>query len=167
MDGSEYLYTCAEVSVALAGFSALVVAIGDRGDSRFGPLVQNLVTTLIERSLVAAFFSFIPVLLEGLGLAPSTLWFICSGGLGAYIGFLPVRSARRRRIAPEQSAFVSGPLFGVLVVIGAAVAVLQFLNAVGFVLQQGVWFYLVGLTFLISTVAYLFLFAIRYWSENS
>jgi hypothetical protein len=48
MEGSEYLLTCAEVAVALAGFSALVVAIGGRGDSSIESLSRSRVGHAID-----------------------------------------------------------------------------------------------------------------------
>ena len=68
MPGSEYLLTCAEVAVALAGFSALVVAIMDRGSRENAAFSRGLVASLVERSLFALFFSLVPVLLGGLGV---------------------------------------------------------------------------------------------------
>lgn len=44
MEGSEYLLTCAEVAVALAGFSALIIALTNRGDSSIDPVSRAVVS---------------------------------------------------------------------------------------------------------------------------
>ena len=165
MEGSEYLLTCAEVAVALAGFSALVVAIGGRGDSSIESLSRGLVGMLIERSLFAVFFSLVPVLLAGLNVAPAQLWFICSGGLATYIVSLAWRSAAARRQEPWLSEFLAGPAFAILMVLGLLVLLLQVAHAFGLGLRQNVWWYLVGLTWLLLSVAYIFYLAIRRWAR--
>jgi hypothetical protein len=165
MEGSEYLLTCAEVAVALAGFSALVVAIGGRGESSIESVSRGLVGTLIERSLLAVFFSLVPVLLFGLDVAPAPTWFICSGGLAAYIGSLAWRSAANRREMPGLSEYLTGPVFAILMVLGLLVLLLQVAHAFGLGLRQNVWWYLVGLTWLLLSAAYMFYMAIRRWAR--
>jgi hypothetical protein len=165
MEGSEYLLTCAEVAVALAGFSALVIAIGGRGDSSIEPLSRGVVGILIERSLFAVFFSLAPVLLTGLSVAPARVWLICSGTLAAYIVSLAWRSAATRRKEPGLSEFLAGPAFAILMALGLLVLLLQIAHAFGLGLQQNVWWYLVGLTWLLLSAAYMFYLAIRRWAR--
>ncbi len=166
MEGSEYLLTCAEVAVALAGFSALVVAIGTRGESSIEPLSRGLVRTIIERSLFAVFFSLVPVLLTGLNVAPAQLWFLCSASLAAYIASLAWRSAAiRRQQEPVMTEYMKGAAFATLMVLGLLVLLLQVAHALGLGLQQNVWWYLVGLTWLLLSAAYMFYMAIHRWAR--
>ena len=166
MDGTEYLLTRAEIAAALAGFSALVVAISGRPGSRLRPMSRTLVSTLIERSLLAVFFSLVPVLLTGLGLSPSLVWLTCSGSLAAYIGSMAWRSAAARRTTPEQTEMVPQPVFAILMVCGLVATVLQVAHAAGLGLQQSAWWHLVGLTWILLTVAYLFFFGVRQWARS-
>jgi hypothetical protein len=75
MEGSEYLLTSAEIGVALAGFAALVIVVRQRAADQFSSSDRMLVASLIERGLMAALFSFLPLLLLGLGLAAGVVWF--------------------------------------------------------------------------------------------
>lgn len=165
MDGSEYLLTCAEVAATLAGFSALVVALRGAESSQVDATSRALVKTLMERSLFAVFFALAPVLLTGLEVGTSALWFVCSGALAGYIVSLAWRSAADRRANPELSVFVGGPTFGMLLALGVGVLALQIAHAFGAGLQQSVWWYLVGLSWLLVSVAYLFFLSVRHWAR--
>lgn len=162
MEGSDYLLTAAEVAVALAGFSALVIVLR-RSDSRGVP--PGLVASLIERSLVATMLSLLPVLLYGLGLPTSQLWLSASGLLGTYMVSLAWRAASLRRREPGFAELISGPAFALFFVLGLIVMVLQFANAAGVGVQQSVWWYLTGLTWLLGSVCLMFLLAVRFWAR--
>jgi hypothetical protein len=162
MDGSEYLLTSAEVAVALAGFSALVLAIRQGASEAVPP---GFVATLVERCLVAVILSFLPILLSGLSVSPSRLWLASSGLLSAYLLSLLWRGATLRRRVPMVTGLISGPLFLVLYLAGVLVLVLQVANALGVWISQSVWWYLVGLTWLLASVCYLFYLFIRGWTR--
>ena len=162
MEGSDYLLTSAEVSVALAGFTALVVVLR-QGTPRGIP--AGLVISLVERSLVSTVLSLLPVLLSGLSVPPSHLWFTSSGLLGLYVASLAWRGATLRRREPAAAEMISGPAFLLLFALGPLVVILQIANAVGIGVEQSVWWYLVGLTWVLSSVCYLFYFAIRSWAR--
>ena len=163
MEGSDYLLTAAEVAVALAGFSALVIVLR-RSDSRGVP--PGLVASLIERSLVATMLSLLPVLLYGLGLPTSQLWLFASGLLGTYIVSLAWRwAATLRRREPGFAELISGPAFALFFGLGLIVMVLQFANAAGVGVQQSVWWYLTGVTWLLGSVCLMFFLAVRFWAR--
>jgi hypothetical protein len=166
MEGSEYLLTCAEVAVALAGFSALVVAVRQRGTDELPLGYRGLVSSLIERSLVAIFLSFLPILLSGLGVSPPRVWLVSSGVLAAYVIALAWRNRALRTREPETRELISGSAYSILYVLGILVLVLQLAHALGIGVQQSVWWYLVGLTWLLMSVGYLFYFAIRGWART-
>ena len=69
MEGSDYMYATAEVGVALAGFAAIVIALRRKEDSSLSDAPKLVVASLIERGLVAAFLSFLRILLSGLSLS--------------------------------------------------------------------------------------------------
>lgn len=165
MEGSDYLLTCAEVAAALAGFSALIVALGRQGSDDLSTQYRALVGNLIERSLIAVFLSFLPILLSGLGISPEITWLLSSGTLAGYIVSMAWRSMALRRSDPAFSELVSGPAFTILFSAGMLVLALQLAHAFGLGLQQQVWWYLVGLTWLLASVAYTFYFGIRRWAR--
>jgi hypothetical protein len=163
MEGSDYLFTAAEIAAALAGFAALIVALGD---ARQQDILRGVVPSLIERSLVAILLSLFPALLEGLGAAPRVLWGVCSGTLALYVVSLAVRSMRLRRHEPHFREFLAGPVFYALYVIGLLVLLLQIAHAADLLVTQSVWWYLVGLTWLLASICYLFFSFIRAWARS-
>ncbi len=54
LEGSEYMYTTAEIGVALAGFAALVISFRQRQDSSLTDADRLVVASLVERGLMAA-----------------------------------------------------------------------------------------------------------------
>ena len=164
MEASDYLLTCAEIAAALAGFAALIVALGDRARDS---LLPGFVSTLIERSLVAILLSLLPALLTGLNVGPRMLWGLSSSVLAAYILSVAIRSATLRRRDPAFAVLISGPVFFSLLAFGLGVLVLQVLNASGLLVSQGVWWYLVGLTWLLASICYLFFIFVRSWSRDA
>jgi hypothetical protein len=163
MDGADYLLTSGEIAAALAGFSALLVALGDRSGRSQAVRYRAIVASLIERSLIALFFALLPILVSGLGLTETAVWLLCSGGLAGYIFSLAWRSASRQRRDPTFREFVGGRAFLVLFALGLVVLALQLLNAAGWWIQQNVWWYATGVTWLLLSVGYLFFFAVRGW----
>jgi len=163
MEGSDYLFTSAEIAAALAGFAALIVALGD---ARQQDLLRGVVPSLIERSLVAILLSLFPALLEGLGAAPRVLWGVCSGTLALYVVSLAGRSLRLRRHEPHFREFLTGPVFYTLYVIGLLVLLLQIAHAADLLASQNVWWYVVGLTWLLASICYLFFSFIRAWARS-
>ncbi len=89
MSEAENLHTVAEVGIALAGFSGVVVALGQRpGAAGIGRL-----WLLLAQAIGAVIFSFVPLLLEEAGLEPSTNWRVTNGaisvfGFGIVLGIL-------------------------------------------------------------------------------
>jgi hypothetical protein len=167
VEGSEYLLTCAEVAVALAGFSALIIALTNRGDSSIDPVSRAVVSTLVERSLVAVFLSLFPILLSGLSIAPAHLWSICSAVLAMYIASLAWRAGAQRRKSPETREYLPAPAFSALMIVGLFVLFLQILHALGLGIPQSVWWYLVGLTWILMSASYMFYIAVRRWAHAS
>ena len=75
------------------------------------------------------------------------------------------RGATLRRRVPEAAELSSRPVFALLYVLGLVVMVLQFANALGVGVQQSVWWYLVGLTWLLASVCVLFFLSVRAWAR--
>ena len=163
MEGSEYMYATAEVGVALAGFAAIVIALRRREDSLYSDAYKLVVASLIERGLVAAFLSLLPILLFGLSLSASLVWFFSSGTFVLYGISMVIRAVRNRKIEAAVADLISGPLFYMLVFLGILVIALQFLHAFGIGLQQNAWWYLVAVTWLLVTVGYRFIIVLHGW----
>jgi hypothetical protein len=98
------LQTIAEISIGLAGFSGLVVAL--RKDA--GPLTEvqkYRLRILFSLSFGAMFLSLLPDTLVNLGVPDERLWFVSSAAIFAYsflfIVWWLMSSRRVARVAPE------------------------------------------------------------------
>lgn len=164
MEGSEYMYTAAEIGVALAGFAALVISFRQRQDSSLSDADRLIVATLVERGLMAAFFSFLPILLLGLGLSERLIWFFSSGTFVAYGLSMLIRSVRFRKIS---RVLAPNPVFYILFAVAVLMVALQVCHALGLGLRQSVWWYLVAVTWLLVSAGYRFLFVLRGWIRST
>ncbi len=162
MDGADYLYACVEAGVAISGFSALVIALRGREPVALAEYERRTVVRLVERGLMAAFLSLLPILLSGLGLPNHLVWFTSSGMLALYGLYSAIKTWRARRLADQ---IVPAPLFYLLTVVGLVVIGIQVLNAFDLGLAQSVWWYLVGVTWLLASAGYAFMFVLRAWAR--
>ena len=83
MDGSEYLNTIAEVSVAFVGFAAIALAIRHRSQEIAG--FREMVAVMVERGLAALGFALLPALLYYFGMPAETSLPLCSAILAVYL----------------------------------------------------------------------------------
>ena len=160
LEGSEYMYTSAEIGVALAGFAALVISFRQRQDSSLSDADRLVVASLVERGLMAAFFSFLPILFSGLGLSERLIWFFSSGIFVAYGVSIMIRSARSHRIS---GGLASNPAFYILFAVGILMVALQVCHALALGIRQSAWWYLVAITWLLVSAGYRFFFVLRGW----
>jgi len=162
MAGSDFLLTCAEIGVALAGFAALVMAFRQGRAESLSPLHRVLVALLIERGLVATFLSLLPIVLSGLGVSTRVLWFSSSLSFALYGLSMAWRSAANRGEI-GSTGIVPPRAFNILMLVGLLIIALQVAHAFGIGLNQSVWWYSLGIVWLLASAAYLFLFTIRDW----
>ena len=169
MEGSEYLYTIAEVSIAVVGFSAVVVVFRRRSGDALSQVELKLISFMIERGFAALFLSLLPVLLSYLGLSAAGVWGLSSGVLATYLVIALIRTASfRRKIPAEAEAELpSRGVSSILVVSISLVIASQVLNAVGVVLEQGVGWYLLGVTSVLGLAAIIFSTIIRTFTSSS
>jgi hypothetical protein len=162
MNRSEYMYTIAELGVGLSGFAALIIAIRRRSESSLSDSDRDTVTALIERGLMAAFLSLLPVLLFGLGLSEPLLWTVSSGVFVIYGITIPYRALRLRKELIKNGALPKAMFYG-LTGLATAVVILQLLHAVGVGMQQSAWWYGVGITWLLAAAGHRFLYLVQRW----
>ncbi|MEO0367756.1 MAG: hypothetical protein AAF197_03110 [Pseudomonadota bacterium] len=166
MDTYDYLHTTAEIGAALAGFSALIVAISTRGDSSPDMMFRRLVATIVERGLLSVFFSLLPFLLLGFEIADDFVWRICSGIFVIYAIALTVRSFVAYRMFPQLSGLLGKGVFLLTMILALIVICLQCANVLGFGASQSAWWYVIGLTWLLLTASYMFFLSVRYWARE-
>ncbi len=79
MTGEGFLQTLAEVSITLAGFSALISVFRQRAGSAWRPEGLMAMRGVIELSLIPVLFALLPFPLFYSGLTESAVWRVCSG----------------------------------------------------------------------------------------
>ena len=99
MEIPQSLQTIAEISIAFAGFSGLIVALR----KNVGPLTgleKYRLQILLTLAFGAMFLSFLPELLENLGTSAHDIWVYAGSALSLYsIGFLLWWTLVSRRFA--------------------------------------------------------------------
>ncbi len=98
----ESLGTITEFAVGLAGFSGIVVALGDR-PGMLHPIDRFRVMALLASSLGAALLSLIPVALADHGLSASLAWRSASAVFAGYAAVVTFWLVRQRfSLEPEE-----------------------------------------------------------------
>jgi len=144
VQASEELLTLAELAIALAGFSGVVVAFGQRGEMT--PLDRWRFAALLSISMSAAVLAFLPSVLHLLGISGSFLWrmssavYLCVAVL--HLTFFAPRLLRTAREldAPTSSAFLVASFL-----LAALNLSLQLLNVLGWPSPPNAAFFISGL----------------------
>ena len=110
MNYDEALFTYIEVSVAFAGFAALVTAIRDHASGKTDPHLWVRLRGMVELALLVAAFSVSAISIRAFGVPDDTTWRICSGLLAAaWITQFLFVVARARRLHRLGYPFGSRP----------------------------------------------------------
>ena len=118
----EAFFVLTELGIGLAGFSAIVVAIGQRG-GQVERMSRFRLLTLLSTALLAAFGALVPQLLAGLGFAGGSLWRGASALLGVLVVALVVDSeVRRHRLGANERATIVPLLYLAMIIVMAAIA---------------------------------------------
>lgn len=129
MDGSDALLAVAEVSVGLAGFTGIVMALYNRSDS-WSEFDAVRALVLLITGFGALILSLVPLGLHFSGLSETAIWRVGSGAMAGYmlVYLLPWRSYRGldwSRV-PNNTAMVRFAWGGALANVGLQLANLWF-----------------------------------------
>ena len=150
MAGEEVLLTIAEVAIAFAGFSGLVAIFGSRAAGRWSRSDRYRLALMLETSLAAILFAFLPFSLRYLNVEGSVLWTVSSGGLATFLLVELILVIPRTRRLYRGSGETLSPTFGLIIASLALLAlIVQVLNAAGIGLHRDFGPYLVGLLLLL------------------
>lgn len=164
MERADVLQTIAEVATAFAGFAAIVFAVRSRG----GALVAGdrlRLQVMLGSSLSTVAFSFVPLWLLQVGVAPSTTWGLSSGLIVLYLGIMVPRDIRQqRRISVREAADFGGR--SVVAVLAVAALLSQLINATGLVWGRSFGGFLGGLILLLALSGFAFFRLVAFSSPD-
>jgi hypothetical protein len=130
MEAEGILTALAEIAIAIAGFSGIVVAL-DRSGQPWSELDRARLSMLLQVSLSCVFWSLLPIALHLANLPPTSVWLWSSGLWLAYMcAVLAHRLRRISRVAiPDEDPSVRWVLAFMFVTVGIALVV-QLANVV-------------------------------------
>jgi hypothetical protein len=102
MIATDLLTTLAQLGVALAGFSGIVVVLGARATGEWSPRERRLLSILLGGSGAAILWSLLPLLLLASQLPERRVWLLSSGSW--IITQVPVLAVRTRQVAQDRDA---------------------------------------------------------------
>jgi len=130
MDHVELLIGIAEIAIALAGFTGVVVVFGSRSAGTWHPGDRLRLGFLLEASLTAAGFSLLALLLlHTISDRPLT-WAIMSAAWALFMTYSLYSSRRRIRQNADEHGDVDRTANLLVAVLFIALIVLQIANAV-------------------------------------
>lgn len=140
------LLTFAELAVAFAGFSSVVVLFQHRADGGWAPLDAARFRIMLQVSLFAALFSVLPLPVHKLGASANLVSSVSSCVLAVYLGLGIVVQFRARR-------FFSGTIemtrWGAFQLLFWTAFIAQLLNAFGVVFHRESGPYIFGVAWLL------------------
>lgn len=131
MQTTQALAVLAQVSVAFAGFSAIVTAFGKRTPEQWRPLDRLRFRFMIEFSLFTLSLSLVPLFVLAFGIAEAVVWRSCSALLALGALFYMLLSAHRVRRLMVGGVGVSRGFVALNFAVGSAIALSSLLNACG------------------------------------
>jgi hypothetical protein len=100
---TEFLFTVAEVGVAMAGFAGLGTVLATRGAVRRRERGAHLLRSMLFVSLMVTAFALFPQLPEKYGLPPHSVWRVSSGlFLVAWLIYIIPSGLRFRAVLPKM-----------------------------------------------------------------
>jgi len=165
MDAADYLQTCAELAVAIAGFSAVALALRQQPGKQFEDNDGYRIRVIIERGLTAALFAMLPLLLGHFEIPENIIWRTGSALLGTY--GLSVMARRYIGRSRENRILASRIMAKILVTVGIAMILVQVANAAGLFSSYYVGVFLLGVTWHIVSAGYVFGFTLYEWTRST
>ena len=163
MQGSATLALLAEVFIALAGFTGIVAALGQRSAGAWRPVDVIRFRAMLESSLAGLLIAIVPFGCFYIGVPESLTWRAGSALLIVYAWSIIIRTVHKRRQlrATADPDFVPGAHLTIM--IGAIpVSAALLMNAAGTSLVPAFGGYLIGLLFLLVLDCTMFVLLLRF-----
>ena len=132
-----------EISVALAGFSGIVVAVASQRKNGTSLVTRQRLQILLTASAAAAFFSFLPFIMFEMAIADRAGWRIGSGLQATWMAAIVTIRVRQFTFDGFLKTIPSKLISPIMLVIGLS----QIANAM---LWGFSWLYLVGIVFMLG-----------------
>jgi hypothetical protein len=165
------LYTIAEVSITLAGFSGVVVAFRLRGLDSWSPTELRVLWLLIGDSFLTCLFSLLPFPLVLADWSQDAIWGLCNALLGSWYivgNLLALQGERKEHVSQQLTTVpVITPIFRAIFVIAFAMGIALWMSAWDLVVPRGQAMYVFGLIVLLAFAAVEFVFFIGLMSQQS
>ena len=164
------LYTLAELGIALAGFTGVVIALLPPGARNWTSTELRFLWFLLGDSFLVVFFSLLPVSLALTSWSLDSIWGVSNAALGSWFvignllaiwGELRDREAQRTLTVP----MITPVLYSILV-IAFVVGIALWLAAADILVPRGQAMYVFGLLTLLGFGAIEFLFFIGRMSQQ-
>lgn len=158
------LVTLANIAVAFAAFSGLVMTLRGRGADSWTSIELRVLWFLIGDSFLVLFFALFPLPLSLAGWSPDTIWGVSSALLGSWflLGFfLSLRGEYRDRAMQRRNAnrFMAH-LLPVLNVLAMVMGVALWLSVGNLLIARGQAMFVTGLIVLLGFAAAEFMYFI-------
>ena len=129
MNATDLLTTLAQLGVALAGFSGIVVVLGARATGEWSSRERRLLSVLLAASGAVILWSLLPLLLLASQLPERSVWLLSSGSW--VIGQLAILALRARQVAQDRDVRRQERTFLLAAFLGGVTALsLQLVNLV-------------------------------------
>ena len=170
----QILDTLANVAIALAGFSGLVVVFRASDAHTWSPTELRVVWFLVGDSFLVVFLAMLPIPLALANWSPDAIWGLCSALLGSWffvsfflalIGELRDRAAKQKVTFPGFTPILYGIFYGIYLV-SFVMGILLWLSVWNLVIPRGLALYVVGLMVLLAIAALEFLFFIAQMAQE-
>ncbi len=154
IDSADTLLTIAEIAIAVVGFAGIAFVL--RADS---PTPLNLfrLQLMVETSVLAITFSFLPILLLSTGLGAERVWSLSSAILGVvspvYVTTIFLRQAQRFGATLLPEARIADPT---VLAATCVVTAIQVLNVFGWAFTHRFTGYLLGLLWVLASAVAMF-----------
>lgn len=158
------LYTLAQVAIALAGFSGVVVAFRVQGAHAWSPTELRVLWLLLGGSFLVLFFSLLPLPLALANWPADAIWGLGSALLGSWFIAGNLLALRGDRLDRARGQLVTVPvispiLYGVII-LAFVVGLALWLSVFNLVVPRGQAVYVLGLITLLAFASVEFLFFI-------
>lgn len=154
MEQADNLRTIAEVAIALAGFTGVVIVLGQRSIGTWSAAERSAILVLLESSIGAFFFALFPVIVVPSFSAPITGWRLSAGLLTLYHVAAIIRADIVDR---REAARILGRKLDWGLTIGGLVAICAtFIVALGFAAPAAVLIYSLSLLYMLLVGALCF-----------